>query len=663
MTKQKSTKRALLLSALSLLMCVSMLIGSTFAWFTDSVTSKNNIIKSGNLDVELYYQVEGQEGWTKVTEKTNVFMENAYWEPGHTEVVKLKVVNEGSLALRYKLGVNIVSETSSVNVLGDEFKLSEFIKYGIVEGEKTFTRKTAIEAVDATATDLNTIYGSDSIALSAGDNKVVTMVVYMPESVDNRANHKTGENVPLINLGINLYATQLAYESESDSFGSDYDKNATYDAPGVIIRDDMTGPIAAEIAANTSLDGYIPQGLPENVELNIELAEVGVKKLSYNVSPSSETDGPVTFRLPIPESYDQGYVDVSSSIATFSVTTTLGVHQIQGEGNGKFIEVTTVAPGLITIQDAVVENEGVYGGVDWELYSDGTLVIAPTKGQPVADQNSGKTYEVGAWREAVKYDSKGNGTAVGGWPYDRNKVTKLIIEEGVTSIGSFTAQFYTNLTGEVVIPSTVTYIGQEAFQGSTMTKLTFAKVPEGKEGKELRVAHGAFKNLIIEEVALPDDRPVTLHCWAFLMCTNLKSITIPTTIGDLHGCDEIDYFKSPSVSANVTWTQKSQIVGGYNDKRVASNPNMETIIFGNEAARNKFYSYSDNKLGNTGAVATVVSGNTDVIIDCASIEIAANLAQAGDTIILLKDSNEEVVLPAGVTLDTNGKTAPNVTKG
>ena len=55
MTKQKSTKRALLLSALSLLMCVSMLIGSTFAWFTDSVTSGNNKIVAGNLDVALYH--------------------------------------------------------------------------------------------------------------------------------------------------------------------------------------------------------------------------------------------------------------------------------------------------------------------------------------------------------------------------------------------------------------------------------------------------------------------------------------------------------------------------------------------------------------------------------------------------------------------------------
>ena len=89
MKSKKNTRRALLTSMLSLLICVSMLVGSTFAWFTDSVTSKNNIIKSGNLDVELYYQVEGQSDWTKVTNTTSIFKENALWEPGHTEVVKL----------------------------------------------------------------------------------------------------------------------------------------------------------------------------------------------------------------------------------------------------------------------------------------------------------------------------------------------------------------------------------------------------------------------------------------------------------------------------------------------------------------------------------------------------------------------------------------------
>ena len=53
MTNSKTTRRALVLSVLSLLLCCSMLVGTTFAWFTDSVTSGKNKIVAGNLDIEL----------------------------------------------------------------------------------------------------------------------------------------------------------------------------------------------------------------------------------------------------------------------------------------------------------------------------------------------------------------------------------------------------------------------------------------------------------------------------------------------------------------------------------------------------------------------------------------------------------------------------------
>ena len=244
MTNAKKTKKALLMSVLSLMLCFSMLLGTTYAWFTDSVTSANNIIKSGNLDVELYYQAEGQTDWTKVGENTNVFMENALWEPGHTEVIKLKVVNEGSLALKYQLGVNVASETGSVNVNGVEFKLSDYIKFGIADGTQPYTRDQAIAAVDATATALKTAWNSEVIKLDAkndtdSDEKIVTLVVYMPTTVGNEANYAKGAAVPTINLGINLFATQV--EAESDSFGNDYDADAI-----TIVKD------AAE--AQTALD-------------------------------------------------------------------------------------------------------------------------------------------------------------------------------------------------------------------------------------------------------------------------------------------------------------------------------------------------------------------------------------------------------------------------
>ena len=249
MKSKKTTRRALLTSMLSLLLCVSMLVGSTFAWFTDSVTSKNNIIQSGNLDVELYYQVEGQTDWTKVTDTTNIFKENALWEPGHTEVVKLKVVNEGTLALKYQLGVNIVSETESTNVKNEPLKLSDHIKFGIVDGAQTYTRDTAVAAVDATATALNKAYSSDVIKLlpktdtNADNVDIVTLVVYMPTTVGNEANYAKGAAVPTINLGINLYATQV--EAEMDSFGNDYDEGVVYYDVLVATADELYAAVAA----------------------------------------------------------------------------------------------------------------------------------------------------------------------------------------------------------------------------------------------------------------------------------------------------------------------------------------------------------------------------------------------------------------------------------
>ena len=94
--KSKNTKQALLASVLSLVVCIAMLIGTTFAWFTDSVTSSNNKIVAGDLDVELEYSTDFS-AWAPVTESTNVFKEGALLEPGHTEVVYLRVSNKGRI--------------------------------------------------------------------------------------------------------------------------------------------------------------------------------------------------------------------------------------------------------------------------------------------------------------------------------------------------------------------------------------------------------------------------------------------------------------------------------------------------------------------------------------------------------------------------------------
>ena len=222
---KKSTKKALMLSIFSIIACLSMLVGTTYAWFTDSVTTTNNIIKSGSLDVELEYSTD-LTNWNPVTETTNIF-DVSLWEPGYTEVIYLRVSNLGSLALKYKLGVNIVSEEGSINKEGDPFLLSDHIEYGAETVTAAYAdRVTAVNAVKDDATALNVPYNAEGSLAPGSDPVLTAIVVYMPETVGNEANHQKDAPVPTIVLGLNLLATQMTYEG--DSFGTDYDANATY---------------------------------------------------------------------------------------------------------------------------------------------------------------------------------------------------------------------------------------------------------------------------------------------------------------------------------------------------------------------------------------------------------------------------------------------------
>ena len=73
MNNTKTTKKALFSSVVALVLCFTMLLGTTFAWFTDSVTSANNVIQSGNLDVVLEYKSNWSDGWVTVDENTKIF--------------------------------------------------------------------------------------------------------------------------------------------------------------------------------------------------------------------------------------------------------------------------------------------------------------------------------------------------------------------------------------------------------------------------------------------------------------------------------------------------------------------------------------------------------------------------------------------------------------
>ncbi|MBE7068588.1 MAG: hypothetical protein E7381_04725 [Clostridiales bacterium] len=235
MAKKKSTKKALLASVLALTLSSSMLVGTTFAWFTDSVTSGSNVIQTGSLDVEVEYTLDGKN-WDNLDGANDLF-QKGLWEPGHTELVVLKISNAGSLALKYNANLNIVNEQIGKTEAGEDIVLSEILTVSTLiekeadvtaqDLEQAFTSETAVTYPVSSSFMDASVLGADK-ALLEGESDYVFIQVDMAETVGNEANHN-GVDIPTIKFGVNVLATQYTYEE--DSFDNQYDVNAEYDNP------------------------------------------------------------------------------------------------------------------------------------------------------------------------------------------------------------------------------------------------------------------------------------------------------------------------------------------------------------------------------------------------------------------------------------------------
>ena len=256
MTNHKSTKRALLGSAVAMVLCLAMLVGATFAWFTDTASTGVNKIQAGNLDVQLMYSTDF-ETWNKVTDTTKLFEDSTVWEPGRTEVVYLRVKNAGTLALKYTVGMYNINEGKGKNVAGEYYYLSNYVKLGAVETTAAYAdREAAINAVNAEAKTLKSIgssaiIGEDQMVMLApeADAKTYALVLYMPTEVGNEANPKNNDPywASKFSFGISVNATQAEYENDS------YDNTYDHDAPELFSAESFsygTHEITKNIQAN-----------------------------------------------------------------------------------------------------------------------------------------------------------------------------------------------------------------------------------------------------------------------------------------------------------------------------------------------------------------------------------------------------------------------------
>ena len=241
--KKFQTKHALMLATIAMMLSVAMLVGTTFAWFTDGVTAPTTEIVVGGLDVELEYSYDGVT-WNPVTQTTDLFAgtnSSGLWEPGYTQYVYFKLSNLGNLALKYALDIKYTDTVTGTNINGGTYNLSDYVMFGAVsqtDSLVTFdTREAAVAAVtDTTNPNASSGWLSDvtyavdghmSAATPQNDtSKYISLVVWMPTTVDNNANPKTGTTAPKITLSLSLQAGQA--NEEADAFGTGFDQSAPF---------------------------------------------------------------------------------------------------------------------------------------------------------------------------------------------------------------------------------------------------------------------------------------------------------------------------------------------------------------------------------------------------------------------------------------------------
>ena len=231
MTKNKSTKRALLLSVLSLLLCISMLIGTTYAWFTDTVTSAGNIITAGNLKVEMYW-ADGDEdptaaAWNDASK--GAIFNYELWEPGYTQARHIKVANVGNLALKYQMRIlanGIVSKLADVIDVYYFEDATQLTRASLTEAKKLGTlaevlkNNTAFEVENGNS--LSSKITGELEAGTVNNEDTVTIALKMQESAGNEYQ---GLSIGT-DFSVQLLATQLT--SESDTFDKLYDEDADF---------------------------------------------------------------------------------------------------------------------------------------------------------------------------------------------------------------------------------------------------------------------------------------------------------------------------------------------------------------------------------------------------------------------------------------------------
>ena len=274
MNTKKAAKRALLTSVMALVMCVVMLVGTTFAWFTDTASTGVNRIQAGNLKVDIL-DANGTSVAKGNTKRALNFIsagegdavkkgETILWEPNCTYLTEgFQIKNAGNLALKWKIAINKDEVTNGKVGSADtpSKSLLDVIDFSIVDAA-------------GDAVDIDEFTGYIVPADDSGTNTGLSGVYKIKAHMDANAGNDY-QNLTLNGITITVYATQDTVEN--DSFDNQYDKYATYSDAVVV------APDTAQQALDNAVDGTV-----------IQLTEGNYGTLYFRQSEKSEllNEGP-----------------------------------------------------------------------------------------------------------------------------------------------------------------------------------------------------------------------------------------------------------------------------------------------------------------------------------------------------------------------------------
>ncbi len=344
--KNQLTKRALFGSLASLGLSAIMMVGTTFAWFTDSAESKGNIIKTGSLEVGM--------SWAKATEdptldttvwtdaSAGAIFNNDKWEPGYVEAKHIKIENLGTLALKYSVSIVATGTVSDLSDAIDVYYVDPAVQ---VQSVSALTDENKL----GTLTDvLANLENTASGALLEGEKDTVTLALKMREDAGNEYQNKSIGT----SFSVQLFATQYTYEE--DSFGKDYDANA---------------PLPTFCKTPESLSSALGQGGNSIMADNLTVADVltmkgGILDGSGNTLQSTQgrgtrlldtTGGTIKNINIVGNGYDGPYAIGSNQYGGTTLTSDLCIEKANVSNTYMAIDLTANG-NSVYVKDSVLNN-------------------------------------------------------------------------------------------------------------------------------------------------------------------------------------------------------------------------------------------------------------------------------------------------------------------